>query len=137
MKNFVTILLVSLYTALSYSQTERNKIIGQYCTDTKEGKIEIFKKGDIYYGKIIWRKDTRLDTKNPDKNLLNRSVVGIVFMKDFVFENKKWIDGEINSIENGNTYSGKMWLENNGKTLKMKGYNSISLLGKTATFTTV
>ncbi|MEM6894498.1 MAG: DUF2147 domain-containing protein [Bacteroidota bacterium] len=137
MKLLVTTLFLGMLSNLSFSQAAADKIIGQYWTETKEGKIEVFKKGNAYFGKIIWRKDARLDTENPDEGQQNRSVVGIVFMKDFIFKNDKWVGGEVYSIENGGTYSGKMWLENNGNILKMRGYLGISLLGKTATLSRV
>ncbi|MEO0505413.1 MAG: DUF2147 domain-containing protein [Bacteroidota bacterium] len=137
MKKLVLTLILGLIVSLSFSQSAGDKIIGQYWTETKEGKIEIFKKDNRYFGKIIWRKDARLDTENPNEKLQSRNVVGIVFMKDFVFKNDKWINGEVYSIENGGNYSGKMWLENNGSILKMRGYLGISLLGKTATLSRV
>lgn len=133
MKRLLMFTILLLSAPLMFSQSEEDKVIGQYWTETKEGKVEIFKKGNKYFGKIIWRKDARLDTENPDENLQNRNVVGIIFMKDFIFKKNKWVGGEVYSIENGGTYSGKMWLENNGKFLKMRGYLGISLLGKTAT----
>ena len=137
MKKIILLFIISFSVQTSLSQTKADDILGQYWTDTKEGKIEIYKKGNKYFGKIIWRKDARKDTKNPNKNLRNRSVVGIDFMTDFVFSRNKWTDGEVYSIENGGTYSGKMWLEDKGKTLKMRGYVGISLFGKTATLTRV
>jgi uncharacterized protein (DUF2147 family) len=63
-------------------------------------------------------------------------VIGITFLKDFIFDGKdEWVDGEVYSIDNGGTYSGRIWLEGGGKTLKMRGYLGISLLGRTATLT--
>ena len=126
-------LIAMVVLNLSQAQTGADSILGTYWTETKEGKIEIFKKGNAYFGKILWRKDARKDTENPDESLRNRSVIGIIFMKDFIYKKGKWINGKIYSIENGGEYSGKIWLEDNGKTLKMRGYLGFSLLGKTAT----
>ncbi|RNC87086.1 MAG: DUF2147 domain-containing protein [Winogradskyella sp.] len=137
MKKIAVYLVLSAFVSVLFPQTKADKIIGEYWTETKEGKIEIFKKDNKYFGKIMWRKDARLDTENPDENLRDRSVIGVVFMKDFVFKKDKWVGGEVYSIENGGTYSGKMWLENNDDTLKMRGYLGLSLFGKTATFTRV
>ena len=119
--------------------TEADQILGQYWTDTKEGKIEIYSCGDQYCGKIIWRKDARKDSKNPDASLKERSVIGIEFMEGFTYNpNKKvWDSGTVYSIDNGGTYSGKLWLEQGGKVLKMRGYLGISILGRTATLTRV
>ena len=85
MRQLLTIMTFTLLCTISYSQTAEDNIIGQYWTESKEGKIEVFKEDNKYFGKIIWRKDARLDTENPNKNLRSRSVIGIVFMKDFIF----------------------------------------------------
>ena len=114
-----------------------DQLIGEYWTESKEGKIAIYKCSNQYCGKIIWRKEVIKDAKNPDPKLRSKSVVGLEFMKGFEYDEKKkqWIDGTVYSIDNGNTYSGKMWLEDKGKTLKMRGFIGISLIGRTATFT--
>lgn len=138
MKMLLSFLVILSISFNSISQTrDSNLILGQYWTENKEGKIEVYKNNDKYFGKIVWRKEIKKDTENPDKSLRNRSVIGIVFMQDFIFKNGKWVDGKVYSIDNGNTYSGKMWLENRGSTLKMRGYLGISLLGRTATLTRV
>ena len=138
-----TISLNLLVIAISFSflcfdvkgQTQNgDQIIGKYWTNNKEGKIEIFKKGRKYYGKILWRKEPVKDIKNPDKSLRNRNVIGIEFLKDFVFDGKnKWEGGTVYSFDNGGTYKGRLWLENQGEILKMRGFWGISLIGRTAT----
>lgn len=116
------------------AQQAADDILGQYWTEKREGKIEIFQQGDKYFGKIAWRKEARKDTENPDESLRNRNVIGIIFLQDFVFDGKdEWEDGTVYSIDNGGTYSGRIWLEDDGETLKMRGYMGISLLGRTAT----
>ncbi|MEL6867862.1 MAG: DUF2147 domain-containing protein, partial [Bacteroidota bacterium] len=66
-----------------------------------------------------------------------RNIVGIQFLEDFEYDSgrKIWKGGTVYAIDNGNTYSGKMWLEQNGELLKMRGYIGFSLLGRTATLT--
>ncbi|MEL6253268.1 MAG: DUF2147 domain-containing protein [Bacteroidota bacterium] len=115
-----------------YSQIQADDLLGQYWTEGKEGKIEIYKEGDKFFGKILWRKEARKDSENPDTALRNRSVIGLVFLKDFSFEEEIWTGGSVYSIDNGNTYSGKLWLEDGGQKLKMRGYIGFSLLGRTA-----
>lgn len=122
----------------SFIQPE-DRILGDYWTPDKTGKIRIFRCQDHYCGKILWRQDARKDQENPNPNLRERSVVGIVFLKGFEYKPKKqdWQGGTVYSIENGGTYRGRLWLEDEGKTLKMRGYMGISLLGKTLTLTRV
>ncbi|GAA0726023.1 hypothetical protein GCM10009430_32550 [Aquimarina litoralis] len=133
MKILSLLIATLLLSVNAFSQVEADDVIGQFWTENKEGKIQIYKENNKYLGKIIWRKDARLDIENPEESLRNRSVIGIVFMKDFVFDDDKWGDGKIYSIDNGNTYSSKMWLEEDKDILKLRGFVGISLLGKTAT----
>ncbi|MBX2872549.1 MAG: DUF2147 domain-containing protein [Saprospiraceae bacterium] len=109
------------------------QIIGQYWTGDKQGKIEIYQENGRYFGKILWRKQARKDVHNPNPTLRERSIIGMVFLKEFVFKNGKYEKGKVYSIDNGKSYSGKLWLEDDGKTLKMRGYVGVSWLGRTAT----
>ncbi|MDW3191470.1 MAG: DUF2147 domain-containing protein [Cytophagales bacterium] len=133
MKGFIYLLICCLPSVI-FGQVKADDILGQYWTENRTGKIEIYKDQSQYYGMIIWRKEVRKDTENPDEELKSRSVIGIVFLQNFSNTDKnEWSGGEVYSIDNGGTYSGKMWLANDGKTLKMRGYLGISLLGRTAT----
>ena len=125
-----------IFSGMAFAQTKADDIVGIYWTAEKQGKIEIYQKGTTYFGKILWRKEARKDIENPDRSLRSRSVVGIEFLRNFKFDgDDEWVSGEVYSIDNGGTYSGKMWLTDSGKTLKMRGYMGISLLGRTVTLT--
>jgi len=131
---FATLFGLFINSALAQSADD---IIGEYWTDKREGKIEIYQEGDKYFGKILWRKEVRKDTENPNPELRHRSVIGIVFLKDFIFRDKEWVDGSVYSIDNGGTYSGKLWLEDENNTLKMRGYLGFSWIGRTATLSRI
>src|SRR5580692_8735502 len=57
-------------------------ILGTWLTDTKDSKIEIYKSGEHYFGKLIWAdemfeadgKTSKKDTRNPDSNLQSRAL---------------------------------------------------------------
>ncbi len=131
------LMLVTIWVVVVNGPGE--KIVGEYWTEGKKGKISIYKCEKAYCGSIIWREEARRDTENPNPDLRDRSVVGIEFMKGFTYDSshRQWEGGTVYSIENGGTYRGKMWLEKDGKVLKMRGYIGISLLGKTAVLTRV
>lgn len=98
-------------------------ILGTYWTDDRTGRIEIFRQGPKYFGKIVWE-EPRDD---------GRDFVGIVFIRDFVFDGEAhWIDGEVIDPEDGGVHQAKMWLE--GTALKLRGYVGIALFGQTVTF---
>jgi uncharacterized protein (DUF2147 family) len=130
MKYFITtILILSMHVSL-FAQADN--ILGVYWTPKKDGKIEIYKSGDKYHGKIVWATNPRKDTKNPDKTLQQRSLVGATILTDFEYKNGKYDDGEIYDPESGKTYSCVMRL--NGNKLNIKGYIGITLFGRTETF---
>jgi len=130
---FYIIIMFSILTI--FDNAPSDAIVGEYWTENKTGRIAIFKCDNKYCGRIIWRKDNRKDVENPDKKKRNRNVVGVQFLNDFEYniEDKIWSGGTVYSIDNGNTYKGKIWLENNGETLKMRGFIGFSFIGRTAT----
>ncbi len=132
--NFCVFIMLGLSTFFKASPSDA--ILGEYWAEDKTGKIEIIKCGHKYCGRLIWKDRNRKDTKNPDKAKRDRSIVGIQFLNDFVYDadDNIWDGGTVYSIDNGKTYKGKLWLEDNGQTLKMRGFIGFSLIGKTAAF---
>ena len=102
--------------------------------------MQITKAGDKYVGKIIWLQypDTnghaKMDTKNPEESKRSRPIVGLAILEGFSFNGSdKWEDGKIYDPASGKTYSCYMWLQDH-KTLKLRGYIGISLLGRNETW---
>ena len=135
------IAVISLLTALNLSaQTKADDIVGIWLTGGKEpAKIQIYRSGDKYYGKIVWLKYpeengmARLDVNNPDKSKRNQKIIGLVILRNFKFDEDEWNDGKIYDPESGKTYSCSMSFKDNN-TLKVRGYVGISLLGRTETW---
>lgn len=109
-----------------------DKILGQYWSPKKDGKIEIYKIGNKFFGKFIWGKNPRKDSKNPSIDLQNRDIVGMTFLSDFIYTNNQYVGGKIYDPESGKTYNSKMWLFNGN--LKVRGFLGFSLFGRTETF---
>ena len=130
---FYIIIMFSLITI--FDNAPSDAVIGEYWTENKTGKIAIFKCDNKYCGRITWRKDNRKDVENPDKKKRSRNVVGVQFLNNFEYniEDKIWSGGTVYSIDNGNTYKGKIWLEDNGGILKMRGFIGFAFIGRTAT----
>jgi len=62
--------------------------------------------------------------------LRNRPIIGLKILSGFEKEgDNKYVDGTIYDPKNGKTYSCKMTYK--GKTLDIRGYIGISLLGRT------
>lgn len=114
-------------------------VVGTWLVGEKDAKVEIFKCGNKYCGKIIWTSEKRTDKFNPDTKLRTRDVVGVQLMNNFAYDSKnnEWSGGSLYNTRDGKTYSGYMQLNANG-TLFLKGYVlGIRWLGKSDTWTRV
>ena len=67
--------IVALLCIFNYSYGQGDAILGEYWTESKEGRIEIYREENAYFGRIKWRKEVINDTKNPDPKLRNKSVI--------------------------------------------------------------
>lgn len=134
-------ILVLLFAAISFTAMAQSKdaIVGKWLNPSGEGQIEIYKKGDKFYGKLAWLKEPNLngkpktDVKNPSANLRNRSLLNLEILKDFVYDDGKWTDGTIYDPKSGKTYSCNISLKGND-AMTVRGYIGISLLGRSETF---
>ncbi|HXY53993.1 MAG TPA: DUF2147 domain-containing protein [Nitrospirota bacterium] len=124
-------------------------ILGVWNNEEKDAKIEIFKCGEKYCGKIVWLKEPnylegsnegppgapRLDRNNPDPTQRARPVMGLRIMHDFAYTGDRlWKGGKVYDPKNGKTYSGKMTLVSPGQ-LNLRGFIGISIIGRTAVWT--
>lgn len=134
------ILIASLISFVAHSQNKADDIPGIWLTGGKEpAKIQVFKSGVKFYGKINWLKNPtengkqRVDGNNPDKEKRNNPIIGLVMLKDFKFDGvDEWRGGDIYDPESGKTYSSYMYLKDKN-TLKVRGYVGISLFARTET----
>ena len=141
----LTVLTIGvLISLIAYSQTNSDDIIGTWYNGEKSSKIRIYKCGDgnkKYCGKIVWlSKDKeedggiRIDKNNPDVKKRKDPMMDMVVLKLLAYNknSKEWSGGTIYDPKNGKTYSCTITRE--GKTLKMRGYIGVSLVGRTATW---
>lgn len=118
--------------SLNFFSQNGDALIGTYMTDKNEGMVEITKKDNKYYGKLIWTKTPgKLDSNNPDKNQQTDKLAGKEILKAFVFDGKDlWHEGTIYDPKNGKTYSCKINRDEKGN-LNVRGYIGVSMLGRT------
>jgi len=146
--SMLTILFLSPVLKLSAQDFSADDILGVWLNEDKDAHVEIYKDGGKYFGKIVWLKTPideetgkpKLDDKNTDPKLQSRPVMGLLLLKDFVFDgDDEWEDGEIYDPKSGKTYSCYMEFpdEDDKTNLKIRGYIGISLLGRTTYWTKV
>ena len=148
MKNTVTtaIVLLLLLTPAMNVLAQAHKgddILGVWLNQEATGKILLYKEGNKYFGKLIWLRTAldsvthqpRTDKENPDPKLKSIPLIGLVNMKNFVFDGKEeWSGGTIYDPKNGKTYKCYIKFESSNR-LKIRGYIGISLLGRNTYWT--
>ncbi|SOD11540.1 DUF2147 domain-containing protein [Pedobacter xixiisoli] len=119
---------------------KKDDILGKWLNPSGEGQIEIYKRGDKFFGKLAWIKEPndangkpKTDEKNPTESLRNRPVLGLEILKNFIFDDGKWIDGTIYDPKSGKTYSCKLTLKE-ANQLSVRGFIGVSLIGRTEVF---
>ena len=156
MKKLITSLLTVLVLASATAGPipPGDGILGIWKTHDDQGKVdshvEIYKEHDKYLAKIVSLTESnwpagddqgmagkpKNDRKNPNPDLRSRPIVGMQIMHDCVYNAGKniWVDGRIYDPESGKTYKCKLSLTS-PKTLEVRGFIGISLLGRTETWT--
>jgi len=129
---------LSLATTLRANDPKADAILGVWKNGEGTGLVQIYKKGDKYFGKIVWLKvpnnedgSPRTDMNNPDESLRQRLLKGLENLRDFVYKgNNTWEDGKIYEPKSGNDYSCNLKLVDEN-TLEVRGYIGVSLFGRT------
>ncbi|QNL48870.1 DUF2147 domain-containing protein [Olivibacter sp. SDN3] len=142
MKKILFALIFCIISLHAFSQGD--DIVGKWQNPSGEGRIEISKEGDNFFGKLYWLKEPndengqpKKDSKNPDKEKQSRPIQGLQILQGFVDKGKgSYEDGTIYDPKSGKTYSCKMTLKDQNK-LDIRGYVGVSLLGRTETWTRV
>jgi uncharacterized protein (DUF2147 family) len=138
MKKLVLLVLLCMAANALFAQYPGDKVLGMWITADKIVKIEIYRSGNKYFGKVLWgallyEKDGKTslkDIKNPDSKLKNRDCIGLVFITDLTYSDGEYTGGQIFDSSHGTTYNLKMkMLDDND--LEMRGYMGMSLFGRT------
>ena len=140
----LTALLLAVIPALAQTSTA-DQILGKWLNEDKDAHVEVYKEAGKYFGKIVWLKEPneeltglpKLDDENEDVTLQSRPVMGLVILKDFIFDgDDEWEDGTIYDPKNGKTYSCYMEFDEEG-VLKIRGYIGFSWIGRSSYWTRV
>ena len=144
-KIFFSIVTLMLIISSTIAQTTgADKVLGVWLSEKKDARIEIFKSGNKYAGKLIWGaemyeadgKTPLKDTKNPDEALRTRSRLNLVIISDLIYNDGAYTYGHLYDARSGRTYSLKMKLKDDNK-LEMRGYYGVSLFRQTMEWTRV
>jgi uncharacterized protein (DUF2147 family) len=113
-----------------------DQIRGTWLTEDKDGKVEIFRTGDTWCGKLVWGNsvldkngEPKHDVNNPDPKLRSRLLQGMVIITGLRYEDGKWQDGKIYNGLTGKSYNVIVTIK--GNSLLLRGYVGFPIFGKT------
>ncbi len=137
------VLVCGLGAGVAAGTVEADDVLGEWVTAGGESRVEVIRRDDLYCGSIVGLIEPfygagersgmdgvpRVDVENPDKKLRDRPLLGLEILRDFRFEEDKWVGGRVYDPKNGKTYRCELRLE--GSKLKVRGYIGVSWLGRT------
>lgn len=136
--------LFAVPTVLAQDVKE-DDVIGTWLNEDEDAHIQITKRDNQFFGKVIWIKDpidpdtgeAKLDKLNPDESLQSRPRLGLEILTNFDFNgDDRWKNGKIYDPKSGKTY--KCYIEFRGiDKVKIRGFVGVTILGKTTYWTRV
>jgi uncharacterized protein (DUF2147 family) len=116
-------------------------VTGLWLSADKRGIIRIYEQDGKFYGRLVWLKEpeddqgnTILDSKNPDPEKRDRSILGLQMVFGLEYSGGEWRNGEIYDPESGSTYSARLRL-NGSDRMDLRGYIRLPMFGRTESWT--
>ena len=143
------LLFVAIFAATAPAWAASDDILGTWLNQKQDARIDIFKCGSDYCGKIIWLKEpnypndsklgvpgtAKLDHYNPNAALKKTPLMGLQIMQGLQFSGDNlWKNGKIYDPDSGKTYSSKATLVSPDQ-LDLRGFIGFSLIGRTEKWT--
>jgi uncharacterized protein (DUF2147 family) len=129
--------LFAFFPAFGQGQKD---IVGVWNTTENDAKVEIFREGNHYHGKIVWLAEptengkAKVDNKNSDRSKRGRPILGMRLLNDFEYKDGVWEDGTIYDPTNGKTYSATL-TKKDENTLEVRGFVGFSFIGRKVEWT--
>lgn len=127
------------------ASTLKAQIVGVWNIKEIGSTVEIFKKGDLFFGKIVGLKqptDSKTgkpvtDVNNTDPSKRNQPLMGLIMLRDLKFVgNNTWENGLIYCTTSGRSFDCRInQIDKN--TLEITGFWGLSFIGKTYVWTRI
>ncbi|WP_267401849.1 MULTISPECIES: DUF2147 domain-containing protein [unclassified Chryseobacterium] len=134
MRKLLLTFMLSLFGVMSFAQIE-----GKWKTiddETKQAKsiVEIYKKGDQYFGKIsqLLIKPANPNCTECKDDRKGKPILGMEIIRGLKKDGDEFTGGTITDPKSGKTY--KCTITRNGDKLNVRGYVGISLMGRSQTW---
>ncbi len=142
-KVIITAAILQLSGLASFAQGG-DAILGIWQSEHGSGRMQIYKSGSVYEGKLVKIKEPtdesgkpKVDINNPSEKLKNRPIVGLEVLQNFRYKNDGlWEDGTIYDPRSGKTYQCKLTMRSSDK-LEIRAFIGFSLIGKSQVWSRV
>ena len=99
------VISLALLLTMAFGFTNKNgnsdAIAGKWMSAENNLEVEVYRAGDSYKARVVWFDDTdnkgrpmdvRQDTKNPDKTLRSRKIIGLIVMYGLTYnaDDEEW-----------------------------------------------
>ncbi len=122
----------------------QDRICGKWISEEKNCIVQVYKNGNEFGAKLIWFDDsddknqtmsTRTDTKNPNKALQGRKLLGMDVVDNLTYNPaiNSWENGLIYDAKSGRTWSSAAYITHEG-SMKVTGYWHFKFIGKSMNF---
>jgi uncharacterized protein (DUF2147 family) len=146
MKKLLFLFILALTTHSVFAQKDADLILGTWLTGSGNARVEIYKNGTSFQGKIVWLSEPvdpttnkpKTDTKHPNSKLHSRPLLGLINLWGFSYNEKggNWEDGHIYDPKSGKEYKCTITAKDKN-TLNVRGYIGFSMIGRTDVWTKV
>jgi len=142
------VLIIAIAAATSL-RAASDDLLGSWLNQKQDAKIDIFKCGNEFCGRIVWLKEPvypagskegtpgspKIDYKNPDAARQKTPILGLQIMDGFQFSGDNlWKNGKIYDPDSGKTYSSKITMTSHDQ-LDLRGFIGVSMFGRTEKWT--
>jgi len=121
------LIVTFLFLMSGFLSAQADDITGIWVPAKGTSQVRIYKATNgKYSGRVEWKKEDKdeLDVNNPEPGLRKNKIMGLVILKDFVYnsEKKQWENGTVYDPDNGKTYDCYMWFDGDRNKMTLKGY---------------
>ncbi|GAA5086841.1 DUF2147 domain-containing protein [Chryseobacterium ginsengisoli] len=134
MKKLLLTFVLSLFGVMTFAQIE-----GKWKTiddETKQAKsiVEIYKKGDQYFGKVsqLLIKPANPNCVDCKDDRKNKPILGMEIIRGLKKDGDEFTGGTITDPKTGKTY--KCTITRSGDNLNVRGYVGLSFIGRSQTW---
>jgi uncharacterized protein (DUF2147 family) len=143
-RKIILSLLVPLLFCIPCIAQSGDAVLGVWQSGGGNVRVQIFKSGETYNGKIAWLREEndesgkpKTDRNNPAESLRGQPLLGLEALSDFTYKgNGVWEGGTVYDPRSGKKYSCKLSISSSG-ALEIRAFMGISLIGKTQIWTRV